>query len=356
MTNHKFEHLQEGDVVLDALPDELAASLEVRDAWFDRLPREGTGLEFFVSDLQRWTPGQKVRVAFLGGSSELHGAIAKSVEQITDSCNIQLDFGDGGTGDFRTWSEDDEEYRADIRVSFDQGGYWSLVGNDSVDPTIGHPSMKSGGRAGQRSLNLGGFHMKKPHNWEGVVRHEFLHALAFKHSHQNMRGPCEDQFRWEDDLAYEPTIDEMGRFIPDASGRRAGIYTYLAGFPNNWTREKVDHNLRTKESGETVAGPFDPESVMLYRFDSLFYKSEQSDCIPTGDGLSLSQGDKRGLKLLYPSMAPELDAFASRRNALLEVIQPAAEVETGLESSPAVSASGIASHAAKTLSDSLSQM
>lgn len=357
MASHKYEHLRDDDVVLDALPDELAASMEVRKAWFDRLPREGTGMEFFVSDLERWTPGQRLRVAFLGGSSDLHGDIAKAAEEITESCNIQLDFGfDEETGKYRAWSEQDQEYSAEIRMSFDEGGYWSLVGNDSVDPSISPPSFPYGGRPWQRSLNLGGFHIKRPSNWEGVVRHEILHALAFKHSHQNMRGPCEDQFRWEDDLGYEPTTDERGRYIKDAAGRQPGIYTYLAGYPNNWKREKVDHNLRTTEDPDTVAGPFDPKSVMLYRFAAFFYESEESSCMPVGDGLSLSEGDKRGLRLLYPSSGTELDEFVTRRHSLLEVIQPTIEVESGLESSLADPTSLIAAHAAKTLSDSLAQL
>jgi hypothetical protein len=357
MTGHEIERLRDDDVVLDALPDEVQASIEVRDAWFARLPRNGGGEEFFVADLQRWTPGKTLKVAFLGGSKTLHQEIAEATKQIQESCNLKLDFGrDPATGNYRTWSEQDQTHRADIRVSFDQGGYFSLVGTDSIDTTLSDPSYPVGGGPGQRSLNLGGFHVRKPANWQGVVRHEFLHALAFKHSHQNMRGPCEDQLRWDDDPGYEPTTDADGRYVPDAAGRRPGIYTYLAGFPNRWTKSKVDHNLRTKEDPNAVAGPFDQQSVMLYRFDAFFYKTNPSPCAPTGDGLALSDGDKRGLRLLYPEFGPNLSSLESHREALLEVLQPRNEAMSGLESARVVAQSSFGVQAVKVLSQGLNDL
>ena len=298
MADHLLAHLRNDDVVLDSLPDSLQAALQVRKRFLASLPPDSAGLEFVVADLQRWRPGSSVKVAFLGGSTELHGMIADATTAITDVCSLTLDFGrDSQTGQYRTWSEQDQNHSAEVRVSFDKAGYWSLVGTDSVDATIGAPGDDVGGRPHQRSLNLGGFTMARPSNWEGVVRHEFLHALAFHHEHQNMRGPCEQAFRWEDDFQYEPTQDADGRFVEDSAGRRPGIYTYLAGYPNFWPTAKVDHNLRTHEDPNTVAGPFDSASVMLYRFPTLFYRTNPSPCAPTGDGIRLSDGDIRGLRL-----------------------------------------------------------
>lgn len=163
--------------------------------------------------------------------------------------------------------------------------------------------------------------MARPSNWEGVVRHEFLHALAFHHEHQNMRGPCEQAFRWEDDFQYEPTQDADGRFVEDSAGRRPGIYTYLAGYPNFWPTAKVDHNLRTHEDPNTVAGPFDSASVMLYRFPTLFYRTNPSPCAPTGDGIRLSDGDIRGLRLLYGERPEDIESFATRTRDLATAIE-----------------------------------
>jgi len=329
MPTHPLERLQPGDVVLDAIPEAIEATVKQRNAWLRSLQPGGGGLEFLVSDVQSWTPGQTVRVAFLGGDTALHKDIADATTEISDVANLVLDFGrDPTTGEYRTWSEDDTTHAAEIRVSFDKGGYFSLVGTDSVDSSIGAGNI--GGGPGQCSLNFGGFTVTRPQTWLGTTRHEFLHALSFHHSHQNMRGPCEQAFRWDDDPGYVRTQDTRGAFIPDASGRRPGIYTYLSGFPNFWSKPKVDHNLKTEDDPATVAGPFDRHSVMLYRFPALFYKDPNSTCLPAGDGISLSDGDKRGLRLLYPHTAPQVEAIAARRREALNVIEDGLALE-GLE-------------------------
>ena len=310
--------------LIEALPDPVVASLEVRDAWRKELAENNVGLEFIVSDLARWPVGSTVRVAFLDGDSALHGDVASAVGQIQSEMNLTLDFGfDPATGTYRRWAETDTVHEAEIRVSFDMGGYWSLVGTDSTDTTIA-PGGPIGGGPGQRSLNLGGYKNVKPQGWEGTVRHEFLHALAFQHEHQNMRGPCEDDFRWDNDPGYIPTTNASGVFVPDAGGRRPGIYTYLAGPPNGWSKQKVDHNLRTEDDPTAVAGTFDADSVMLYRFASFFYKSDPSACAPTGDGVNISDGDKRGLGLLYPSTAAAVNELADQASNGIDVLESAA--------------------------------
>ena len=204
---------------------------------------EPGGLEFLVGDLQSWAPGQIVRVAFLGGSAELHKKIAEATQQIADAANLTLVLQDGDA--CRTWTEDDTEYAAEIRVSFDQGGFFSLVGTDSASQIIGSPGVAGRRPPEPAEPEPRWLRQELPPGWKGTVRHEFLHALAFHHEHQNMRGPCEMAFRWDDDPGYQPTTDARGTFVPDAQGRRPGIYTYLSGHPNSWPRAKVDHNLRT---------------------------------------------------------------------------------------------------------------
>jgi hypothetical protein len=353
MSDHPYDALHDDDVVLDDLPDELASTIEVRDAWIASLPASSTGMEFLVADLQRWTPGMRLRVAFLDGTTDLHRDIADATRQLTDACNIELDFGvDQPTGAHRRWTEDDTDHAAEIRVSFDQTGYWSLVGTDSTDQTIGSPAGTVGGHPWQRSLNLGGFTGHRPPTWQGTVRHEFMHALAFKHAHQNMRGPCQDEFRWDDDPRYTPTTDADGRYGPDAAGRRPGIYTYLAGYPNFWNSAKVDHNLRTADEQTSVAGRFDNASIMLYRFAPFFYRTDPSPCAPTGDGTSLSEEDKRGLRLLYPSTQPELAALAAQRHELQTVV---AMDHPGPETA-AAPGSAYARRIATALADSLDEL
>ena len=320
---HPFEQLRDDDLVLDAIPDAVAATIETRNRFMNNLAMgggDGPALEFLVTDVQRWLPGQTVRVAFLDGDAALHRDIMLTTQEITDACNLSLDFGEDGNGEFRRWTEEDADYAAEIRVSFNKDGYFSLVGTDSVDPQVGAPMGDVGGRAYQASLNLGGFAQQRPPSWRGTVLHEFLHALGFHHSHQNMRGPCQASFRWDDDAGYQPTQNQAGAFVSDSQGRRPGIYTYLSGFPNFWSRDKVDHNLKTEEDPNLVAGPFDPRSVMLYRFPDIFYKTVPSPCAPAGQGQSLSEGDKRGLRLLYPHGEPEVSAVVEAQRGMLDAI------------------------------------
>jgi hypothetical protein len=229
----------------------------------------------------------------------------------------------------------DRTYTAEIRISFDQRGFFSLVGTDSTDRTVGFPGDPVGGRPDQRSLNLGGFTTRLPGRWAGTVRHELLHALAFHHEHQNLNGPCQGDFRFEDDPGYIPTRNAAGVFVADALGRKPGIYTFLAGEPNRWSRATVDHNLRPARTAGLVADRFDRESVMLYRFDPLFYRSTPSRCAPSGDGIDLSAGDRAGLARLYPHDERALAAAAAVAAERLVVVRQRPEADrdadTGLE-------------------------
>lgn len=306
---------------LEALPEDVQATVEARNSWLKGLPKGPDGLEFLVAEVSRWNPGQAVRVAFNGGDTRLHRDVAEATEQITASCNLRLDFGfNQQLGTFRHWSSADTAHAADIRVSFNLPGFFSLVGTDSRNSAIGATTSPIGGRAHQCSLNLGNFHVQRPTNWKGVVRHEFLHALAFHHEHQNLSGPCQNEFRWDDDPGYVPTQDNRDVFVEDSAGRRPGVYTFLSGAPNKWAKAKVDHNLRANAGAALTPGAFDRESVMLYRFPALFYKSTPSSCEPGGDGINLSAGDKKGLKLLYPGAANDMQTIADRREALLQTV------------------------------------
>jgi hypothetical protein len=80
---------------------------------------------------------------------------------------------------------------------------------------------------------------------------------------------------------------------------------------------------------EVIAGPFDPESIMLYSFEPLFYKTTPSRCAPTGNGRDLSDGDRRALALLYPYAAGDVAELKRRAARVLDQIQ--ANLEVGFE-------------------------
>ncbi len=68
---------------------------------------------------------------------------------------------------------------------------------------------------------------------------------------------------------------------------------------------------------------------MLYRFANFFYKTTPSPCAPTGNGVDLSQGDERGLALLYPASEAAIGAMADKANHGLDLLAGAEEIPGG---------------------------
>ncbi len=282
---------------MNAYPDEIQARIELRDRFKRALLRGNDSsltLHSVVSLTRRWLPSQTVKVAFNPGDAELHGKIARVASEWAKHANVVLDFGySEDTRTYRTWSDNDTQFAADIRVNFYEPGYWSLVGTDSSNPSVIKPS--------EPSLSLSAFHIELPADWESVVLHEFGHALGFEHEHQHPFEGCDSEFRWSDDLGYVPTKDQYGQFVVDANGRRPGLYTVLAGPPNNWTKAKVDHNLRQLDQSHAyLVTEFDPNSIMKYAFPQWMFVSNDSYCYTPFDNHALSQGDIEGARMAYP--------------------------------------------------------
>ncbi len=281
------------DMLVDALPDKLQQAVDDHKRAVARA-RPGRNLEFVISRTRRWTPKQTLVVGFRGGSDELHGRIADAALEWTQYGNIKLEFKDPANGRFHSWSPDDGDFKVHVRIGFDQVGYWSLVGTDSVNPAITSP--------GDASMNFGGFAQQLPQDWAATVLHEFGHAFGFEHEHQHPVGVCESEFRWDDDSDYVLTTDGFGQAVPDSRGRRPGIYTVLGNPPNRWPKTKVDFNLRElRESSAFQVSAFDKNSIMKYYFGSWMFRSgEQSPCFSQRNP-TLSELDKKGFGEAYPA-------------------------------------------------------
>lgn len=239
-----------------------------------------------------WLPQElPLTVAFLGGTPTLRAQIVSAASTWSQAANVQFDFGPPGT--YREWTRNDTTYAARIRIAFDEEGYWSFVGSDSIDVAVAGPN--------QASMNFQDFTNGLPPDWQGVVLHEFGHAIGFEHEHQSPAGNCDAQFRWNDDPGYIQTKDMYGSFVADSSGKHPGIYTVLGGPPNDWTHQTVDFNLRQlPNTTDYRYSAFDKASIMMYSFpDWMFVNGSASSCY-TGENLTLSAADEQVALAAYP--------------------------------------------------------
>lgn len=325
------------DQKLGAYPAELERALKESERHRRALSEQSANLGVAIAGIAPWPTGASITVAFLGGSSDLHAAIASTAADLSNVCGAVLDFGrDATAGTFRTWSTTDVEHRADIRVSFDLDGYWSLPGVSSIDPSLTPHALEVGGGPHQRSVNLGGFDRSLGDGWRRTVLRTFLYALGFTHEHQDPLGAADHELRWEDDDGYVSTQDRYGRFIVDDSGRAPGIYTYLSGPPNGWNNKQVDLRLRRRRSmrGHT-------ESALVYRLDPMLYRNPIATVMKWCDASKLAVADIHTLQSMYPNSTLDHDRRLRAEAALTDLNSLLASGE--LESERARNARGLAS-------------
>jgi hypothetical protein len=252
---------------IEALPDKLARRMQSQKEMFRQfgLADPHSTSKGVINALKIWTTEYPdVKVCFFSGSKALRSRIAEiAMEWKSAVPGVPLDFGD--LSDPRLCKPGEVNQ---IRVGFAFTGYWSLVGQDSV-------KLAS---SAEQSMNFEGFDTFPPGDDEfrATVLHEFGHALGLEHEHQNPLAKCKDEFDW------------------------TKIYAWLAGPPNNWSKETADFNMGVLNEPGLLATNFDKNSIMLYTFPPQYFKHGASSSCYSAPNRALSGGDKNIVAALYP--------------------------------------------------------
>jgi hypothetical protein len=265
--------------IIEALPDRLARRVDSQREMLLQfgLADPGKTPKGVINALKIWTADYPViRVCFVSGSRQIRTRITRiAMEWRTAVPGLPLDFGE--LSNPRRCAANEVNH---IRVTFRDSGYWSLVGTDSIR------------LAGQQepSMNLEDFDTSPPNagEFQATVLHEFGHAIGLEHEHQSPLAKCRDEFDWP------------------------RIYSWLAGPPNNWSKDIVDFNMRVLHQQGLLATKFDKQSIMLYTFPASYFKNGSSSTCYSDINAKLSVGDKEIVATLYPESRSARIAIVNR--------------------------------------------
>ena len=210
-------------------------------------PRSTSREELALAKYKLWQPGQTIRISFLDGDEATHKRVEEVASQWLDYANLEFEFGNFPD--------------ADVRITFQDKGYWSYIGTDVLKIANPKPTMCFEGFNSQTD----------PTEFQRVVLHEFGHTLGCVHEQSS------------------PSID-----IPWDVNKVYEYYRMKAG----WNKQKVDHNVftRYKKTDVFYTESHDPQSIMQYPVP----KELTIGGFEIGWNTELSKNDKLFIAKMYP--------------------------------------------------------
>ena len=201
---------------------------------------------------KKWERDSTLKCRFLEGSVNMKNKVEAVAHQWEQYTSIKFKFVTSGA--------------AEIRISFfaDRGS-WSAVGRDTLNQRyfpLYQPTMNFGWLRDDTSDD----------EYSRVVLHEFGHALACIHEHQQPNF----NRRWNE----------------------KSVMKYFQGAPNYWTPADIKHNVLEKYSPTGMsATQYDPKSIMLYYFDGDLFADGLG---ATNTNTEVSPTDIKMIRAMYP--------------------------------------------------------
>lgn len=231
-----------------------------------------------------WPAGYTIEGCFLSGTNAQRRLFTDAAREWTQHANIGFNFGVAPT--FRSCSG--LSPYPPLRVEIKPGDSSSKVGTTAFDLLELEPTTNI-------SPVIPGSSQPMPEQYlRSIMIHEIGHFLGLRHEHQHPDSQCYANFAW-------PRLCSRVDKLRKADEVTLVAFTALNLLP------------RTANTGAS-AMPYDPQSIMHYRFSAAVLKDGRGAC--AGDQpLALSAGDKRRIALLYPKSREAQDKLIETQTA-----------------------------------------